>query len=74
MNLIRNGCYSQRVMQSLSVLAAYDVPYDVVGVTPQHLITALEVAHKVPELRLMLDHMNQPPIASRATALANGVS
>jgi len=52
------------VTQSLSVLAAYDVPYDVVGVTPQHLITALEVAQKVPELRLMLDHMNQPPIAS----------
>ncbi|AEV99927.1 amidohydrolase [Niastella koreensis] len=52
------------VIQSLSVLAAYDIPYDVVGVTPQHLITALEVAQKVPELRLMLDHMNQPPIAS----------
>jgi len=52
------------VIQSLSVLAAYDVPYDVVGVTPQHLIAALEVAHKVPELRLILDHMNQPPIAS----------
>lgn len=52
------------VTQSLSVLAAYDVPYDVVGVTPQHLITALEVAQKVPELRLMLDHMNQPPIAA----------
>ncbi|MBO9204031.1 MULTISPECIES: amidohydrolase family protein [Niastella] len=52
------------VLQSLSLLAAYDVPYDIVGVTPQHLITTLEVAQKVPELRLMLDHMNQPPIAS----------
>lgn len=52
------------VTQSLSVLAAYDVPYDVVGINAQHLITAIEVAHKVPELRLMLDHMNQPPIAS----------
>ena len=52
------------VMQSLSVLAAYDVPYDVVGVTTDHLRTALEVAQKVPELRLMLDHLNQPPIAT----------
>jgi L-fuconolactonase len=52
------------VIQSLSVLAAYDVPYDVVGVTPQHLRTALQVAEKVPELRLMLDHLNQPPISS----------
>lgn len=52
------------VLQSLSVLAAYDVPYDVVGVTTDHLRTALEVAQKVPELRLMLDHLNQPPIAT----------
>lgn len=52
------------VIQSLSVLAAYDVPYDVVGVTTQHLRTALQVAKKVPDLRLMLDHMNQPPIAT----------
>jgi L-fuconolactonase len=52
------------VIQSLSVLAAYDVPYDVVGVIPDHLRTALQVADKVPELRMMLDHCNQPPIAS----------
>jgi len=52
------------VIQSLSVLAAYDVPYDVVGVKPEHLRTALQVAEKVPDLRLMLDHLNQPPIVS----------
>jgi L-fuconolactonase len=52
------------VIQSLSLLAAYDVPYDVVGVTPEHLRTVLQVAEKVPDLRLMLDHLNQPPIAT----------
>jgi L-fuconolactonase len=52
------------VLESLSILAAYDVPYDVVGVTTEHLRTALDVAQKVPELRLMLDHLNQPPIAT----------
>ena len=49
------------VLQSLSILAAYDIPYDVVGVTTEHLRTALEVAAKVPELRMILDHCNKPP-------------
>jgi L-fuconolactonase len=52
------------VIQSLSLLAEYDVPYDVVGVTTEHLRAALEVAAKVPKLRLVLDHLNQPPIAA----------
>jgi L-fuconolactonase len=43
------------VIQSLSVLAAYDVPYDVVGVTTEHLRTALQVAEKVPDLRMIFD-------------------
>jgi L-fuconolactonase len=50
------------VLQSLAVLAAYDVPFDVVGVKTEHLQAALEVAAKIPGLRMMLDHCNQPPI------------
>jgi L-fuconolactonase len=49
------------VLQSLSILAAFDVPYDVVGVETEHLRTALEVAAKVPDLRMIFDHANQPP-------------
>jgi len=49
------------VLQSLSILATYDVPYDVVGVKTEHLRTALEVAAKIPELRMIFDHCNQPP-------------
>lgn len=52
------------VLESLGYLAEKDVPYDVVGITPQHLETALEVATRVPKLRMVLDHLNQPPIAS----------
>jgi L-fuconolactonase len=51
------------VIDSLKLLAAHDIPYDVVGVLPAHLITVLEVAEKVPGLRMVLDHLNQPPIA-----------
>lgn len=53
------------VIASLRLLAAYDIPYDVVGVLPQHIETVIAVAEKVPALRMVFDHMNQPPIATR---------
>jgi Predicted metal-dependent hydrolase of the TIM-barrel fold len=48
------------VLQSLSILAEYNIPYDVVGIKADHLRTSLEVANKVPGLRMILDHANQP--------------
>ncbi len=53
------------VMDSLRILAAHQLTYDVVGVSTEHLQTAIEVAAKIPELKLVLDHLNQPPIPSR---------
>ncbi|PPK99920.1 amidohydrolase family protein [Parapedobacter indicus] len=55
------------VLDSLRILAAECIPYDVVGVLPEHLETVLEVAERIPGLRLMLDHLNQPPIAAKET-------
>jgi L-fuconolactonase len=52
------------VIESLSLLARYRIPYDVVGVLPAHIETVLEVAEKVPSLCMMFDHLNQPPIAT----------
>ncbi len=52
------------VLESLAYLAEKKIPYDVVGIHPEHLETALEVAVRVPGLKMVLDHMNQPPIAS----------
>lgn len=53
------------VIDSLKILAEHDIPYDVVGVLPAHIETALEVAEKVPGLRMVFDHLNQPPIATK---------
>jgi L-fuconolactonase len=53
------------VIQSLHILADHNIPYDVVGILPEHIETALEVATKVPELRMVFDHLNQPPIATK---------
>lgn len=53
------------VIESLRILAAHHIPYDVVGVLPQHIETVIAVAARVPELRMVFDHMNQPPIAAK---------
>jgi len=50
------------VLESLGLLAERDIPYDVVGIVPEHLRTALEVGSRVPGLRMVLDHLNQPPV------------
>jgi len=54
----------ERVLESLSLLASKGLAYDVVGVLPEHIVTVLEVAERVPGLRMVFDHLNQPPIAS----------
>lgn len=51
------------VLESLRALSGYGLPYDVVGVLPDHLKTAIRVAKEIPYLKLVLDHLNQPPIA-----------
>lgn len=53
------------VLESLKMLAEYDLPYDLVGIRPVHIRTALRVAEKVPKLRMVFDHLNQPPIQSK---------
>jgi L-fuconolactonase len=53
------------VIESLKILAENGIPYDVVGVLTEHIETVLKVAEKVPGLRMIFDHLNQPPIASK---------
>jgi L-fuconolactonase len=54
-----------RVMESLKILATCQIPYDIVGINAEHLEAAIEVAERLPELKMVLDHLNQPPIASK---------
>lgn len=53
------------VIESLKVLAAHNIPYDVVAVLPAHIEAALDVANQVPGLRMVFDHLSQPPIATQ---------
>lgn len=57
-----NWLLQSPVLESLQLLAQSNIPYDVVGVLPGHLEAVLKVLHKVPELRVVLDHLSQPPI------------
>jgi L-fuconolactonase len=52
------------VIESLKLLAKYNKPYDVVGVKPEHIETVLKVSELVPELKMVFDHLNAPPIPS----------
>jgi L-fuconolactonase len=53
------------VIESLRILAQKNIPFDVVGVSPQHIETVLEVSQKIPGLKMVFDHLNQPPIKSK---------
>ena len=53
------------VIESLKLLAAHDIPYDIVAVLPSHIETVLEVAERIPNLRMVFDHLSQPPIATK---------
>jgi L-fuconolactonase len=55
------------VIDSLKLLAAKNIPFDVVAVKPAHIETALKVAEKVPALKMVFDHLAQPPIAKQST-------
>ena len=50
------------VIDSLKILAQKNITYDVVGVLPQHIETVLKVAEQIPGLKMVFDHLNQPPM------------
>lgn len=51
-------------LRGLRQLAAYDVPYDLLVYT-RHLHHVPRLAESCPDLRLVVDHLAKPPIASR---------
>ncbi|MBP6432133.1 MAG: amidohydrolase family protein [Ferruginibacter sp.] len=55
----------ETVIESLKILAANKITFDVVGVLSNHIKTVLQVANKVPDLKMVFDHLNQPPISTK---------
>jgi L-fuconolactonase len=50
------------VDESLGLLEAHDVPFDVVSVLPRHLEHLPELSRRHPGLRMVIDHLSKPPI------------
>jgi len=52
------------VIEGLKVLASFNMTFDVVAVFPNHLKHVPTLAEKVPTLKIVIDHLAKPPIAS----------
>lgn len=50
------------VIEGLGLLAVAGLPFDVVAVLPRHLAHVPVLAERVPNLRLVIDHLAKPPI------------
>src|SRR5260221_1483938 len=53
------------VLESLKILADHDMIYEFVGVFPNHLKHVPTLFNKIPNLKLVIDHLNKPPIAAK---------
>ena len=52
------------VDESLGILAARDIPFDVVSVLPRHLEHVPTLSERHPDLRMVIDHLSKPPIGA----------
>lgn len=53
------------VIESLKVLAAHQMIFEVVAVFPNHLKHVPTLAHRIPDLKLVIDHLAKPPIKDK---------
>lgn len=53
------------VIESLRLLEKKNIPYDLVGIKSAHIETAIELAEIIPSLKMVFDHLNQPPYSDR---------
>ncbi|MBL8132783.1 MAG: amidohydrolase family protein [Anaerolineae bacterium] len=55
-----------RVIESLKILAGYGYSFDVVAVFPNHLRHVPTLSEKIPNLRMVIDHLAKPPYPDAA--------
>jgi len=59
-----NWLLQDEVIEGLKLLAAADLTFDVVATLPEHMECIPVISEKVPSLKMVIDHLGQPPIAS----------
>ena len=65
MRSTRSGCCRLEVIEGLKLLADAGLAFDVVATLPEHMECIPVVSEKVPNLKMVIDHLGQPPIATR---------
>ena len=60
-----NWLLQAEVIESLRLLAERDIPFDIVAVLPEHIETVIKVSDRIPGLRMVFDHLAQPPISNK---------
>jgi L-fuconolactonase len=58
-----NWLLEPAVLESLQILAAHKIHFEIVGVKAAHLKAAIHIAQTIPQLSIMLDHLVNPPIS-----------
>ena len=56
------------VIESLKILAAHGMIFEVVAVFPNHLKHVPTLASRIPNLTMVIDHLAKPPIAAKQMA------
>ena len=54
-----------RVVESLQILAAAGLAFDAIPVTAAQFESVLDVAARVPELKIVINHLGRPPLPER---------
>lgn len=52
------------VLRGLRILASRGLTFDYVGILPRHLEHVSLIARRIPDLRIVIDHLGKPPIAA----------
>ena len=55
----------ENVIEGLKIVASHGLVFDYVGILPRHLEHVPFLAERIPDLRIVIDHLGKPPIASR---------
>lgn len=54
-----------QVLESLKILASHDIAFDAIGINNQQFKSIIQASSLVPSLRVVIDHLNQPPLSDR---------
>lgn len=53
------------VIETLKIVASLDLSFDYVAVNSEHIKSVIELADKIPNLRIVIDHFAKPDIAGK---------